>query len=104
MVIFANDMETRIAENDDNGNARSSYLEWQCPFDATYYVMVRAYGASATGDFAFSIEQVAVSGESGDPCLDGQTVDLYDATITYMPAGANQPCRIRCIVVWAAKV
>ena len=99
MVIFADDMETRIAENDDNGNARSSYLEWQCPFDATYYVMVRAYGASATGDFAFSIEQVAVSGESGDPCLDGQTVDLYDATITYMPAGANQPCRIRYIVV-----
>ena len=52
--------------------------------------MVRAYGATSTGDFTFSIVQVAVENGDGDPCFDanGRTVLLYDATIAYMPAGA----------------
>jgi hypothetical protein len=91
MTIFANDMETELAENDDNGNERASYLEWVCPQDGTYYVMVRAYSASSTGDFTFTIDQVAVENGAGDPCFDvnGRTVSLYDATIAYMPAGAR---------------
>lgn len=90
MTVFAEDMETELAENDDNGNERSSYLEWNCPNDGTYYVMVRAYGATSTGDFMFSIAQVAVENGDGDPCFDvnGRTVRLYDATVAYMPGGA----------------
>lgn len=86
MTVFAEDMETELAENDNNGNERSSYLEWMCPSDGTYYVMVRGYAATSTGDFSFSINQVV----DGDPCLaaNGRTVALYDATIAYMPAGA----------------
>ena len=90
MTVFADDMETEIAENDDNGDARASYLEWVCPQDGEYYVMVRAYDASATGDFIFTIDKVAAMGTASDPCTaaNGRTVTLASATIAYMPSGA----------------
>ena len=53
------DSSTVIVENDDDDrdpNSYASFIEWTCPADGTYYVMVKGYGR-ATGSFAVMVTE-----------------------------------------------
>ena len=84
MHLYDADAETEIAENDDNGAERSSYLEWTCPADGTYRVLVHGYDISQTGDFRFAVEQRAVRGGAGDPCVNTATLSVNAAVINFL--------------------
>ena len=84
MHLYDADAETEIAENDDNGAERSSYLEWTCPADGTYRVLVHGYDMSQTGDFRFAVEERGVSGGAGDPCIDTAVLSVDAAVINFL--------------------
>ena len=84
MHLYDADAETEIAENDDNGAERSSYLEWTCPADGMYRVLVHGYDISQTGDFRFAVEQVAVTGGAGDPCATIANLNINGAVINFI--------------------
>jgi hypothetical protein len=56
------DQSTVLVENDDDErdpDSYASYIEWTCPQDGTYYVMVKGYGR-ATGTFSLMVTEGAL--------------------------------------------
>lgn len=89
MHLYDGDGETQIAENDDRGAERSSYLEWTCPADGAYRVLVHGYDRSQTGDFRFRVMQATgveggcnpETGEGCDPCHDTAVIQAHLLTV-----------------------
>ena len=50
--LFDTDMQRQIAENDDFGTGRQSYLEWTCGVDGDYFAAVHGYDTSQYGAFS----------------------------------------------------
>ena len=81
-----------IVENDDDSrdsNSYASYVEWTCPADGAYMVLVKGYGR-ATGTFSLSVTMVGggIGGVGGgDPCNGGAILDVAPGTITFQPNG-----------------
>jgi hypothetical protein len=92
MDLLDTDASTLLDENDDDSrdpNSYASFLEWTCPGDGDYYIMVKGYGRS-TGTYTLSVTQVGggmggVGG--GDPCNGGQIIDHPEGEISFMPDG-----------------
>ena len=92
MDLLDTDASTLLDENDDDTrdpNSYASFLEWTCPADGDYYIMVKGYGRS-TGSYTLSVTQVGggmggVGG--GDPCNGGQIIDHPEGEISFMPSG-----------------
>jgi hypothetical protein len=92
MDLVDTDGSTQLAENDDDArdpNSYASFLEWSCPHDGDYYILVKGYGR-ATGTFTVSVTQVGggmggVGG--GDPCNGGEIIDNPSGSISFMPDG-----------------
>ena len=84
MLLYQPDQTTLIAENDDSDVGRNSNLEWTCPRDGIYFVLVHSYDMSQTGDFRFSIE---LQGDGNDPCVDGAQLDTDSGVVSFMPDG-----------------
>jgi len=51
-----------------------SYIEWTCPSDGVYYVLVKAYSLE-TGRFQVRATE-ANAGNGGDPCVEGTRLGL----------------------------
>jgi hypothetical protein len=101
MDLVDTDRESIIIENDDdtrNGGGFQSYIEWTCPADGTYYIMVKGYGSS-TGSFQLTAtssdnaDSGAASTKLADPCSTaGATLGppLTRASVSFMPDGGTQ--------------
>lgn len=87
MGLYEPDQITVIAENDDSDSGTESFLEWTCPADGVYYVLIRAYDVSQTGDFRFSVQLQGVAGGAGDPCVDGAILTENSGVISFRPDG-----------------
>jgi len=87
------DRSTVIVENDDDQRAGAStyasYIEWTCPTDGTYYVMVRGYGPSDVGTFNIVITDTSAAGGAVDPCdsTAGGAMMRGSGTVSFQPAG-----------------
>jgi hypothetical protein len=60
--LVGTDQSTVLAENDDDERdpySYASYIEWTCPHDGTYYVMVKGFG-HATGTFSLMVTEGAL--------------------------------------------
>ena len=60
--IVDTDRSTVLVENDDDGRdetSYASYIEWSCPADGAYYLVVQGYGR-ATGSFSLSVTEGAL--------------------------------------------
>ena len=67
LELVAADGQTTLAENDDDTRAtgrQSSFLEWECPVSAIYFVMGKGYG-SLVGTFMLAITDSSTSPSSG---------------------------------------
>lgn len=92
MDLLDTDASTLLDENDDDSrdpNSYASFLEWTCPHDGDYYIMVKGYGR-ATGTYTVSVTEVGggmggVGG--GDPCNGGQIINHPEGEISFMPDG-----------------
>ena len=92
MDLLEPDKQTLIVENDDDerdANSYASYVEWTCPADGEYIIMVKGYGR-ATGTFSVA---VTMSGggaggvAGGDPCNGGMMLNNPTGTIVFQPDG-----------------
>ena len=103
--LVGTDRATVIVENDDDDRAGaaslSSYIEWTCPTDGTYYVMIKGYDSYSTGTFQVSVNLAgdgidggatgAGGGASGEPCdPGGSTMSMASSTIVFQPNGNYQ--------------
>jgi hypothetical protein len=99
MDLVDTDRETIIIENDDDSRdigGFQSYIEWTCPADGTYYIMVKGYGSS-TGAFQLTATSSggggggAAGGTMADPCAPaGATLTRSGASVSFMPDGGTQ--------------
>ena len=95
------DRATVIVENDDDARTGSrtlaSYVEWTCPTDGTYYVMVKGYGSGDLGTFHLSVTDAGAAGGIVDPCDTnaGGAMMLGSGTVSFQPNG-NYPDNARC--------
>jgi transforming growth factor-beta-induced protein len=89
LAIYAPDGTTQLVENDDYGGTLSSYIEWTCPSDGSYFVVVRGFSARNTGDFSLAVTSDAGTqgGGGGDPCNGGLNLNAPSAIISYQPRG-----------------
>lgn len=86
------DQSTVLVENDDDersADSYASYIEWTCPQDGRYFIMVKGYGR-ATGTFSVMVTEGAggaggVGG--GDPCNGGVILSAPAAEVSFMPDG-----------------
>ena len=72
MQLIDVDGTTVLVENDDDERITGmldSFIEWTCPNDGVYYVLVKAYAAD-TGTFMVKVTEMS-AGNGGDPCADG---------------------------------
>eukprot|EP01043_Picozoa_sp_COSAG02_P010323 COSAG02_NODE_361_length_23829_cov_82.704509_1_plen_1316_part_00 len=97
LEVYAPDGETMLTQNDDYGGTLSSYIEWTCPSDGTYFVLVRGFSAQQTGDFTIEVtaDSGSSGGSSGDPCGGGLNLNAPSAVISYQPRGQyedNEHC------------
>jgi hypothetical protein len=86
------DRETIILENDDGerANGMASFIEWTCPADGTYYILVRGYQRSS-GTFQVMVADTTngahlAGGTSGDPCAGGATL-TGQGSLSFQPDG-----------------
>ena len=114
MDLVDTDRATIIVENDDDerdavgGASLASFIEWTCPADGTYYVMIKGYDAYSTGTFHISVTRAGGGGGGGgggvvlgDPCDGGMDLNVPSSTIVFQPDGNyedNAACdwRIAC--------
>ena len=98
--LIGTDRETIILENDDGERAdgMASFIEWTCPADGTYYILVRGY-QRASGTFQLMVADTTsgvqlAGGASGDPCNGGATL-TGQGSLSFQPDGNyqdNQNC------------
>ena len=77
MQLIGVDGTTVLVENDDDARVTGlleSYIEWTCPSDGVYYVLVKAYSLE-TGRFQVRATE-ANAGNGGDPCVEGTRLGL----------------------------
>ena len=55
LYLYDRDGTTEIDHDDDGGPGTLSLIEWTCTASGTYYVKVRHYSSSETGDYTVSI-------------------------------------------------
>jgi hypothetical protein len=92
--LIDNDQATVIAENDDDergGGGYASYMEWTCPADGDYFVVVKGYGDS-TGSFDVAVTTAGGGGGGDsavvDPCVGtGDVMTSPAETIIFQPEG-----------------
>ena len=89
LEIYAPDGVTMLTQNDDYGGQLSSYIEWTCPNDGAYFVLVRGFSAQQTGDYTIEVttDSGTNGGGSGDPCDGGLNLGAPSAVISYQPRG-----------------
>ena len=96
MTIVDTDRATALVENDDDErpgadpDSYASYVDWTCPADGTYFVLIRAYGRE-TGTFSLIIgKEAANTATIVDPCQEIKTLSGSGrvATLSYQPAGS----------------
>jgi hypothetical protein len=97
LEIYAPDGQTMLTQNDDYGGTLSSYIEWTCPSDGAYFVLVRGFSAQQTGDYTIEVttDSGTSGGSSGDPCGGGLNLNAPSAVISYQPRGQyedNEHC------------
>ena len=92
MDLVDTDRTSIITENDDderNGGGFQSYIEWTCPADGTYFIMVKGYGSSV-GGFTLTATSSGAGGGMSDPCAPaGSTMTERAASISFMPDGGT---------------
>lgn len=86
LELYAPNGHDMLTQNDDYGGSLSSYIEWTCPSDGVYFVVVRGFSARNTGDFTLAISDDAANG-NGDPCDGGLNLSAPSAVISYQPRG-----------------
>ena len=76
-----------IAENDDDERetgSLDSFIEWTCPADGPYPIMVRGFDTQ-TGTFTLTVTE-SVTEQGGDPCAgEGVLLDAPAEVIIYHP-------------------
>ena len=76
-----------IAENDDDERetgSLDSFIEWTCPADGPYPIMVRGFDTQ-TGTFTLTVTE-SVAEQGGDPCAgEGVLLDAPAEVIIYHP-------------------
>ena len=97
LEIYAPDGQTMLTQNDDYGGQLSSFIEWTCPSDGAYFVLVRGFSAQQTGDYTIEVttDSGTSGGSSGDPCGGGLNLNAPSAVISYQPRGQyedNEHC------------
>eukprot|EP01050_Picozoa_sp_SAG11_P052638 SAG11_NODE_30605_length_299_cov_1.035000_1_plen_72_part_01 len=53
-LTLSSDKIVAVSQDDYGGNL-ASYIEWTCPSDGTYYVVVHAFSDSQSGTFTVSV-------------------------------------------------
>ena len=92
MDLLQPDGQTQIVENDDDprdSNSYASYVEWTCPADGDYVIMIKGYGR-ATGTFSIAVTMSGggVGGVAGgDPCNGGMMLNVAPGEIAFQPDG-----------------
>jgi hypothetical protein len=89
LELYAPNGRDMLVSNDDYGGTLSSYIEWTCPSDGQYFVLVRGFSARNTGDFTLSVTTDGgnAGGGGGDPCDGGLSMNVPSAVISYQPRG-----------------
>ena len=96
LELYAPNGRDMLVDNDDYGGALSSYIEWTCPNDGTYFILVRGWqdrgsdgGPPSTGDFVVEVvtDGGSAGGGAGDPCSGGLNLNVPSAVISYQPRG-----------------
>lgn len=96
LELYAPNGRDMLVENDDYGGALSSYIEWTCPNDGDYFVVVRGWqdrgsdgGPPSTGSFTLAVttDGGSAGGSGGDPCNGGINLNVPSAVISYQPRG-----------------
>ena len=89
LEIYAPNGSDMLVQNDDYGGTLSSFIEWTCPNDGQYYILVRGFSARNTGDFTLTVTTNGgtAGGGSGNPCDGGINLDAPSAVISYQPRG-----------------
>jgi hypothetical protein len=89
LELYAPNGRDMLVSNDDYGGTLSSYIEWTCPSDGEYFVLVRGFSARNTGDFTLSVttDGGSAGGGGGNPCDGGLSMDVPSAVISYQPRG-----------------
>lgn len=100
LEIYAPNGRDMLVSNDDYGGSLSSYIEWTCPNDGQYYILVRGFSARNTGDFTLTVttDGGSAGGGSGNPCDGGISLSAPSAVISYQPRGQYED-NANC--VWA---
>jgi len=100
LEIYSPNGRDMLVSNDDYGGSLSSYIEWTCPNDGQYFVLVRGFSARNTGDFTLTVttDGGSTGGGSGDPCAGGINLSAPSAVISYQPRGQYED-NANC--VWA---
>ena len=85
------DRASVIVENDDDSRntatSLASFIEWTCPTDGTYFVMVKGYGQNDVGTFQMSVTDADAAGGIADPCAPGGATMRGSGTISFQPNG-----------------
>ena len=93
MDLVDTDRSTVIVENDDDdragANSYASYIEWTCPSDGTYYVMIKGFGPSDIGTYNIQITDTSTAGGIVDPCdaTAGGAMMTGQGTLSFQPNG-----------------
>ena len=100
LELYAPNGREMLLQNDDYGGSLASYIEWTCPSDDTYFILVRGFSPMNTGSFTLAVTTQGGSsgGEHGDPCDGGLNLAAPSAVISYQPRGQYED-NAHC--VWA---